>query len=720
MGATLKLIDARNGRTVEVDADEITEINAEPVLARFLDERNRQVMTDVTQLFTASGHMLLSKEDPQSVFEKVKGAKSRDSSGPYLITPDDMEQFRGGQGRGREEDAPADPDSAAGLNESVETIANQKMTKQQQLYMLHQKRDAIDEKLKELGEDNGDDDNALLAKAIKEAALPDNVRKDAERELSRLKKMPPMAAEAGVARTWLELLVALPWGKYTDTNKDIGKAEDTLNKDHYGLEKVKDRILDFIAVMNQPDASGQGKILCLVGPPGVGKTSIVSSIAEATARKYERVSLGGMKEEAEVRGHRRTFIGALPGAIVQAVKRSGTMNPVINLDEIDKMGSDVGRGDPASAFLEVLDPKQNSKFRDHYLDEELDLSKVLFICTANDEDKIPGPLYDRMEIIHLPGYTREQKMEIGTRYLVPQQMKETGLKSDQFEISPDALRGIINDYTREAGVRNLERLIGTVCSKAVRKLQKESATKVTVTAADLKDMLGSARPSGDKIPDEDSVGIVNGLAVSGAGGSTLQIEAALIPGKDFALNVTGNLKDVMKESANVAHTVTMNLCERFNIAANVKDHAIHVHALSGSIPKDGPSAGAAMTTAQFSAASGIKIRRNVAMTGEISLNGKIMPIGGVAEKMDGALRDGCDTVLLPLANKVDYEEAPVEIKSKLKVHFVSHIDQVLDLALVEKPAMALTKGRVAANSDTKTTNDDNTRNLVSRTNLAPA
>jgi ATP-dependent Lon protease len=700
MGAKIKLTDPRNGQTAGIDADEIAAIIVDPVKARILDDRGGEVIGDVTQLFTVDGRMLVSREDPETVVDNVKKARNPRNRGPYLLRKEDIEEFAQNMfgGSGGDETAP-DPESAAGLTQGIQSAMNQKMSKQQQIYMLHQQRDVIDEKLKELGEDNGEDDNEKLARSIKEAALPDDIRKDAEREMNRLKKMQAMAPEAGVTRTWLELLVALPWGKYTDTNKDIGKAEETLDRDHYGLEKVKERILDFLAVLNQPDATGQGKILCLVGPPGVGKTSIVKSIAEAAGRKNERIALGGVKEEAEVRGHRRTFIGALPGNIVQAMKRAGTMNPVINLDEIDKMGSEVGRGDPASAFLEVLDPKQNHKFRDHYLDQEVDLSKVLFICTANEEDKIPLPLYDRMEIIRLPGYTREQKFEIGTRYLLPQQMKETGLKSDQFELAPDALRSIINDYTREAGVRNLERIIGTVCSKAVRKIQKEPGTKVTVTAADLKQMLGSAHVSGDKIPDEDSVGIVNGLAWSAVGGSTLQIEAVTTPGKDFKLNVTGNLKDVMKESANVAHTVTINLCEKFNIAARLKECDIHVHALSGAMPKDGPSAGAAMTTAQFSAVSGIKIKRDVAMTGEISLNGKVMKIGGLPEKLDGALRDGCKTVLIPKDNLGDLEDVPVEVLSKLKVIPVSTIDEVLDLALVQKPSMAITVGREPANLD---------------------
>ncbi|TAL31954.1 MAG: endopeptidase La [Alphaproteobacteria bacterium] len=719
MGAKIKLIDPRNGQAAGVDADDIVAILVDPVPARFLDDKGGTVTSDITQVFTNNNQMLISRQDPQTVIDAVKKGRSPGNHGPYLLHHEDIEQFmRGMEGTGRDAAPEPDPDSMAGLSQSVQSAANQKMNKQQQIYVLHQQRDAIDEKLKELGEDNGEDDNEKLARMVKDAVLPDDIRKDAEREMGRLKKMSPMAPEAGVARTWLELLVALPWGKYTDTNKDIGKAEDTLNRDHYGLEKVKERILDFLAVLNQPDATGQGKILCLVGPPGVGKTSIVKSIAEAADRKCERIALGGVKEEAEVRGHRRTFIGALPGNIIQAMKRAGTMNPVINLDEIDKMGAEVGRGDPASAFLEVLDPKQNHKFRDHYLDQEVDLSKVLFICTANEEDKIPLPLYDRMEIIRLPGYTREQKFEIGTRYLIPQQMKETGLKSDQFELAPDALRSIINDYTREAGVRNLERIIGTVCSKAVRKIQKEPGTKVSVTAADLKGMLGSAHTSGDKIPDEDSVGIVNGLAWSAVGGSTLQIEAVTTPGKDFRLNVTGNLKDVMKESANVAHTVTINLCEKFNIAAKLKECDIHVHALSGSIPKDGPSAGAAMTTAQFSAVSGIKIRRDVAMTGEISLNGKVMKIGGLPEKLDGALRDGCKTVLIPKDNLGDLEDVPAEILSKLKVIPVSTIEEVLDLALVRKPSMAITVGREPANGDCRT--NAGTQLAVMKSNLTPA
>jgi ATP-dependent Lon protease len=669
------------------------------VSVRVREKGKPETTRHITQVFTFNGEALFSFDAPQAVIEKVKAGQTDKGANLSVLKKEDLEDMMGAfGGRPAAPQPPPDPDTEAGIAHGIKNGVQQKLDKQQQIYMLHQQRDVINDKLKELGEE-GQEENDIIAKAVKEADLPFEVRLDAERELARLKKMPAMGPEAGVARTWLELLVALPWNKYPDTNKDIVKAEETLERDHYGMDKVKERILDFIAVMNQPDATGQGKILCLVGPPGVGKTSIVKSIAEATGRVSERIALGGVKEESEVRGHRRTFIGAMPGAIIKALRRAGTMNPVINLDEIDKMGSDAQRGDPASAFLEVLDPKQNNKFRDHYLDETVDLSKVLFICTANEEDRIPGPLRDRMEIVRLPGYTREQKFEIATRYLVKQQMKETGLKPSQFEIADDALKSMINDYTREAGVRNLERTIGTVCSKAVRKLQKSPGTKITVTAADLKDLLGSARAAEDKIPDEDTVGIVNGLAWSAVGGSTLQIEAMTRAGKDFRMTVTGNLKEVMRESAEVAHSVTLSLCDKFNIASKAKESEIHIHALSGSIPKDGPSAGAAMTTAMFSAVSGIKIKRDVAMTGEISLNGKVMVIGGIPEKLDGALRDGCTTVLIPKANLPDLEDVAEEVKSKLKIIPVSTIDEVLDLALVEKPSKAVLGGREPANGD---------------------
>ncbi|MEZ0261649.1 MAG: endopeptidase La [Alphaproteobacteria bacterium] len=723
MGGKVQLNDARNGRPLEIDADEIGAVLSEPVPVRVIEKGNKETTRNITQVFSVTGQVFISFDPPQVVIDKIKAGQSDKGENLAVIGRDDIENIAGMFGaRGAEQPAPPppDPDTAEGLTHGIKSGVKQKLDKQQQIFMLHQQRDVINDKLKELGDETGADENEKLETSIKAANLPFEVRLDAERELARLKKMPGMGPEAGIARTWLELLIALPWNKYPETNKDIVKAEATLERDHYGMEKVKERILDFIAVMNQPDATGQGKILCLVGPPGVGKTSIVKSIAEATGRVSERIALGGVKEESEVRGHRRTFIGAMPGAIIKALRRAGTMNPVINLDEIDKMGSDAQRGDPASAFLEVLDPKQNHKFRDHYLDETVDLSKVLFICTANDESRIPAALHDRMEFVRLPGYTREQKLEIATRYLVKQQMAETGLKPSQFEIAPDALKAMINDYTREAGVRNLERAIGTVCSKAVRKLQKAPGTKVTITEADLKDMLGAARPAGHTIPTEDMVGMVNGLAWSAAGGSTLQIEAMTRSGKDFRMTVTGNLKEVMRESAEVAHSVALSLCDKFNIAAKAKESEVHIHALSGSIPKDGPSAGAAMTTAMFSAVSGIKIRRDVAMTGEISLNGKVMVIGGIPEKLDGALRDGCTTVLIPQANMADLEDVADEVKSKLKIIPVTTIEEVLDLALVEKPSKAVLNGRDAANGDTKTTNED--VNLRTRTNggMVPA
>ena len=697
MGGIVKLTDPRTGKTLDIEANEVRAINVDPIDVTF----RQKSIGKITQLLMSDGAVVLAQESPDHIVEAVTKLRDPGIRPPYLFHGNDMITQRmaaHGPHGAEEDDLPPDPDTAEGLSAGIQNGLQEKLSKQQQIYMLHQQIDVINEKLKELGEDNGEDDNERLARMVKEADMPEEAKKDAQNELMRLKKMSPMSPEAGVARTWLELLVQLPWGKYPEVNKDINKAEDQLNADHYGMDKVKDRVLDFIAVMNQPDATGQGKILCLVGPPGVGKTSIAESIAKATGRVYQRIALGGVKEEAEIRGHRRTFIGALPGNVVTALKRAGTNNPLILFDEIDKMGSD-NRGDPASAMLEVLDPAQNKSFRDHYLGETTDLSKCMFVCTANEEDKIPAPLWDRMEIIRLPGYTREQKVEIANRHLVDRKMKEVGLKKEEFTLEQDALRSIINDYTREAGVRNLDRLIGTVASKAVRQIQKTHVDKVVVTQPMLADMLGAPHVSGDHIPDQDTVGIVNGLAWSAVGGSTLQIEAIARPGKDFKMTVTGNLKEVMKESAEVAHSVALTLCDKFNIASKAAESEVHVHALSGSIPKDGPSAGAAMTTVIFSAVSGIKIKRDVAMTGEISLHGKVMKIGGLPEKLDGALRDGCTTVLIPKDNVNDLSEVPNEIKSKLKIIPVSTIDEVLDLALVSPPSTAITMGRVAANTD---------------------
>ena len=556
------------------------------------------------------------------------------------------------------------------------------MEKSQREYYLNEQMKAIQ---KELGEmDEGGNELSELEGKIARAGMPKEARDKASSELNKLKMMSPMSAEATVVRNYIDWLVKVPWKKRTKILKDIARAEQVLDEDHYGLEKVKERIVEYLAVQQRVEKL-KGPILCLVGPPGVGKTSLGQSIARATNRKFVRMSLGGVRDEAEIRGHRRTYIGSLPGKIVQNMAKAGVHNPLFLLDEVDKMSMDF-RGDPSSALLEVLDPEQNSTFNDHYLEVDLDLSEVMFVCTANSMN-IPAPLLDRMEVIRLPGYTEDEKMNIARRYLVPKQMKSNGLKDDELRTSDAALLDIVRYYTREAGVRNLEREIAKICRKAVKQmlLHKKDETQVTVTPRNLDKFLGVRRFRYGKAEDENRIGQVTGLAWTEVGGELLTIEAAVVPGKG-KLQHTGQLGEVMQESIQAAMTVVRSRAQVLGLEPEFyQKHDVHLHIPEGATPKDGPSAGIGMCTALVSALTRIPVRSDVAMTGEITLRGEVLPIGGLKEKLLAAHRGGIKTVLIPDENQKDLVEIPDNIKGNLEIKPVKWIDEVLGLSLTQQP-----------------------------------
>ena len=554
------------------------------------------------------------------------------------------------------------------------------MEKNQRDFYLNEQVKAIQ---KELGDGEDGADIEEIEKKIKAARMPKEALKKAESELKKLRLMSPMSAEATVVRNYIDVLVGLPWATKTKIKHDLGNAEKVLNEDHYGLDKVKDRILEYLAVQQRVDKV-KAPILCLVGPPGVGKTSLGQSIAKATGRKYVRMALGGMRDEAEIRGHRRTYIGAMPGKVLQSLTKVGTRNPLFLLDEIDKLGTDF-RGDPSSALLEVLDPEQNHKFGDHYVEVDYDLSDVMFVATSNSM-KIPPALLDRMEVIRLSGYTEDEKTSIAMTYLLPKQMKNNGLKETELAIAEDAVRDIVRYYTREAGVRSLERELSKICRKVVKALLLKKLTpQVLVNSDNLNDYLGVRKYTYGRAEDQNQVGQVAGLAYTEVGGDLLTIEAALVPGKGL-ITRTGSLGDVMKESVEAARTVVRSRAKRLGIkdeAFEKKD--LHIHVPDGATPKDGPSAGAAMATAFVSALTGIAVRGDVAMTGEITLRGEITEIGGLKEKLLAALRGGIKLVLIPEANAKDLQEIPENVKSGLEIVPVRWIDQVLELALVSQP-----------------------------------
>jgi len=565
------------------------------------------------------------------------------------------------------------------MDRTIQSRVKRQMEKAQKEYYLNEKIKAIQKELGR-GEKSEFDD---LRKKIEAAGMPKDVQEKSLQELKKLEAMPPMSAESTVSRNYLDWLLAVPWKKRSKEIRSIEHAETILNEDHYGLEKIKDRILEFLAV-RQLVKNPKGSILCFVGPPGVGKTSLGMSIAKATGRKFVRMSLGGVRDEAEIRGHRRTYIGALPGQIIQSMKKAGTKNPVFMLDEIDKMASDF-RGDPASALLEVLDPEQNTSFQDHYLDVEYDLSQVLFVATANVLHTIPGPLQDRMEILRLHGYTELEKLEIAKQYLVKKQREATGLTEEQIVFEDGAIKQIIRAYTREAGVRNLEREIGNVCRKVARRVVKNGPShKETITAENISDLLGVAKFRDSQVHEKSEVGLVTGLAWTEMGGTILQTEVQVLDGKG-KLTTTGQLGDVMQESAQAALSYIRSRAHQLGLGKDFyRNVDIHVHVPEGAIPKDGPSAGITLATGLASALTGIKVRRDIAMTGEITLRGKVLPIGGLKEKLLAAHRAGIFEAILPDENKKDLADLPELLKTSMKLHFVEDMDQVLQIALEGK------------------------------------
>ena len=566
------------------------------------------------------------------------------------------------------------------VDKKIRGRVKRQMEKNQRDFYLNEQVKAIQ---KELGDGEDGADIEEIEKKIKAAKMPKEALKKAEGELKKLKLMSPMSAEATVVRNYLDVLIGLPWTTKTKIKHDLGFAEDVLNQDHYGLDKVKDRILEYLAVQQRVDKV-KAPILCLVGPPGVGKTSLGQSIAKATGRKYVRMALGGMRDEAEIRGHRCTYIGAMPGKVLQSLSKVGTRNPLFLLDEIDKLGTDF-RGDPSSALLEVLDPEQNHKFGDHYVEVDYDLSDVMFVATSNSM-KIPPALLDRMEVIRLSGYTEEEKVNIALTYLLPKQLKNNGVKESELLVSEAAVRDIVRYYTREAGVRSLERELSKICRKVVKGLLlKKLLPQVKVDADNLNDYLGVQKFSFGRAEEQNQVGQVVGLAWTEVGGDLLTIEAALIPGKGN-ITRTGSLGDVMKESVEAARTVVRSRARRLGIKDELfEKRDIHIHVPDGATPKDGPSAGAAMATAFVSALTGIAVRGDVAMTGEITLRGEITEIGGLKEKLLAALRGGIKTVLIPESNAKDLQEIPDNVKKGLEIIPVRWIDQVLEYALVSQP-----------------------------------
>ncbi|MGP4067568.1 endopeptidase La [Halobacillus sp. B29] len=566
------------------------------------------------------------------------------------------------------------------IEQKIGQRVKKSMEKTQKEYYLREQMKAIQN---ELGDKDGKTGEvAQLKEKIEEAKMPERVEKIAYKELGRYEKVPQSSAESSVIRNYIEWLVSLPWTAETEDNLDVKHAEKILDEDHYGLEKVKERVLEYLAVQKLTQ-SIKGPILCLVGPPGVGKTSLAKSIARAINRNFVRISLGGVRDEAEIRGHRRTYIGAMPGRIIQGMKRAETVNPVFLMDEIDKMASDF-RGDPSSAMLEVLDPEQNSTFSDHFIEEHYDLSKVMFVATANTMSSIPGPLQDRMEVINIAGYTEVEKLHIAKEHLLSKQIKENGLSKGQIQIREDALLKLIRTYTREAGVRGLERELASICRKAAKIIVSGEKQRVVVTEKQLEELLGRPKFRYGQAELEDQVGTATGLAYTAAGGDTLSIEVSIYPGKGN-LTLTGKLGDVMKESAQAAFSYIRSRAQELNIDADfVEKNDIHIHVPEGATPKDGPSAGITIATALVSALTGRPVRKEVGMTGEITLRGRVLPIGGLKQKSLSAHRAGLSKIIIPAENEKDLEDIPESVREGLTFISVKHLDEVLNQALVEE------------------------------------
>ncbi len=642
-------------------------------LMRNVREQSEKILALRGELTNEIGTILESIEDPGKLADLVaSNLKMRIEDAQTLLeTLDPLQRLR------KINDILSKEVELSSMQAKIQSDVRDEISKSQRDYFLREQVRAIH---RELGESDERAQEVKEYKAkIKKARMPVKVRDEAGKQLKRLEQMHPESAESSVVRTYLDWLVELPWSKSSKGGIDISRAKEVLDRDHYGLEKIKNRILEYLSV-KKLNPKMKGPILCFVGPPGVGKTSLGQAIARAMKRKYVRISLGGIKDEAEIRGHRRTYIGALPGRIIQGLKQSGTNNPIFMMDEIDKLGADF-RGDPSSALLEALDPEQNSEFSDHYLNLPFDLSEVIFILTANMTDTIPSALLDRMEVISLSGYTQEEKGKIASAFLIPRQIKENGLKPKKFSISNGALRTIIDEYTLEAGLRNLERTIGKTCRKVARKIAEGEKGKFTITRQNLHKYLGPPVfiPELDK--EASQVGLATGLAWTPFGGETLYIEAALIGGKG-ELIVTGQLGDVMQESARAALSYTRANLKKYKIDENLLENVdIHIHVPAGATPKDGPSAGTAIATALISVLTNKPVNKDVAMTGEITLRGRILPIGGLKEKTLGALRAGIRTIILPEKNKRDLVKIPANVKRKLRFITVNSMDEVVPLAL---------------------------------------
>ncbi|MCR5297276.1 MAG: endopeptidase La [Clostridiales bacterium] len=614
--------------------------------------RNMEKPGEAADLLAAN--VLTRREDRQDILDELDPVRRLEKVCAILIRESDM----------------------ADTEKQIQARIRKQVEKNQKDYYLREQIKAIQN---ELG-DRDDTEADELRRRMAETPLNEEARSRCEKELDRLSHMQPGSPEANVSQSYIEWILDLPWGKETEDNLDLNRAREVLNRDHYGMEEVKERIIEYLAVLRMKKDM-KGPILCFVGPPGVGKTSIVKAIAEAVGRKFVQMSLGGVRDEAEIRGHRRTYIGSIPGRIISGIKQAGTINPVFLFDEIDKMSGDF-RGDPASAMLEVLDSEQNNAFRDHYLELPFDLSKVMFITTANSMETIPAPLLDRMELIEVPSYTEEEKLQILKRHLMPKQIREHGMRESALKVSEDAMKAMIEDYTREAGVRTLERVAARVCRKSAVYMLDSGKKSVTVGVKKLRELLGAPRYIREDIEKEPRVGVVNGLAYTSVGGEMLEVECTLMPGKG-GLKMTGQLGDVMKESAEAAfswvrsHSGELGLDKDF-----YKDVDIHIHVPEGAVPKDGPSAGVTMTTALVSALTGKPVRQDVAMTGEITLRGRVLPIGGLKEKTLAAYRAGIRVLVIPEENRKDLEKIPEYVLDKFKIVSVKDIQEVLDTAII--------------------------------------
>lgn len=604
-----------------------------------------------------AGHMKLSVEDNQKVLEALEPCERLETVYTLLVREIEI----------------------MGIELDINRKVKEQMSQNQREYYLKEQMRAIQG---ELGfDDDLDDEIIKWHEQMDELELPADICEKLEKEINRLNRMQPTSAEAGVIRTYIETILALPWNKLSEEHIDLKEAEKILDEDHYGLEKVKERVLEYLAVVELSHEI-KGPIICLVGPPGTGKTSIAKSIARATGREFVRMSLGGVRDEAEIRGHRRTYIGAIPGRVINSIKDAGTRNPLFLFDEVDKLGSDF-KGDPSSALLEVLDPEQNKDFTDHYLEVPFDLSKVMFITTANSLNTIPGPLLDRMEVIEVTGYTEEEKLQIAKKYLIPKKTKEHGLEKSQFKMTDKAIRDLINYYTRESGVRNLEREIANLVRKVARKVVTDGIEGYKVGPKDLEELLGKKRYRYDKISGKSEVGVVTGLAWTVVGGDTLFIETSAVPGTG-KLQLTGQLGDVMQESARTGISYIRSVAHKHGIDENFyKEKDIHIHVPEGAVPKDGPSAGVTMCVAMISTLTGIPVRKDVAMTGEVTLRGNVLPVGGIKEKVLAAHRAGVRTVLLPFENERDIDEIPENVREQMNFVLIKNVDEALKEALVK-------------------------------------